>query len=530
MKRRRLAWQLFSPYAAVTFIALLVVAWYVSGSLRKFYLEQTEEDLKARVGLIRVQAADALRRADVHVLRALSARLGGASATRVTFILPDGVVAGDSMEDVSRMDNHASRPEIRQALQGRTGSQIRYSYTLQRSMMYVAEPVMDGTRVAGAVRGALAVTALEDTLEGIYLEIFTAWLIVSVLSALLSLWISRRISRPLVAMREGVDRFARGELERPLEIPPSIEIGALAEGMNRMATQLSDRIRIIEEQRREQGAVLSSMVEGVLAVDRNERILRLNDASSRLFGIDAAQATGRSIQEVIRNSELQSFVTQVLQSLDPVEGDIHLRKSDGVTCLQAQGTALRDSLGKEIGALIVLHDVTRLRRLETMRRDFVANVSHELKTPITAIRGSAETLLDGAIEEAAQAQRFLQIIARQSERLGSIVEDLLDLSRIEQESENSEVPVHSSSLRTVMKMPSSTASPALMCRSSPGRGMQRPELKSSIRAAASPPSTFPGSSSASTASITPDPANSAAPASASPSSSTSSRRREGRWR
>jgi two-component system phosphate regulon sensor histidine kinase PhoR len=222
--------------------------------------------------------------------------------------------------------------------------------------------------------------------------------------------------------------------------------------MNQMAAHLDDRIRTVLRQRNEQEAVLASMVEGVLAVDLEERILRLNRAAGRLLGVRPEQAEGRRIQEVVRKADLQRFVARALANREPVEGDIVLRDAEeGERFLQAHGTVLRGAQGQEIGALIVLNDVTRLRRLETLRRDFVANVSHELKTPITAIKGFVETLLDGAVADPDDAQRFLQIITRQADRLNAIIDDLLDLSRIEQEAEKGGIPLARGALRPVLE-------------------------------------------------------------------------------
>jgi two-component system phosphate regulon sensor histidine kinase PhoR len=192
------------------------------------------------------------------------------------------------------------------------------------------------------------------------------------------------------------------------------------------------------------------MVEGVVAVDADERILRLNEAAARFFGVEVLAAQGRRIQEVVRRAELQRFVSRALESRNPVEGDIVLHNERGEVYLQAHGSVLRDSHGQNIGALVVLNDVTRLRRLESIRRDFVANVSHELKTPITAIKGFVETMLDGALDHKEDARRFLDIILRQSERLHAIIEDLLALSRIEQESESGGIPLQEGGVKSVL--------------------------------------------------------------------------------
>jgi two-component system, OmpR family, phosphate regulon sensor histidine kinase PhoR len=179
------------------------------------------------------------------------------------------------------------------------------------------------------------------------------------------------------------------------------------------------------------------MIEGVLAIDREEKILRLNQAAATLLDLQPDAVVGRRIQEVLRKPDLQKFVTEAMRSTHPIEAEMRLLIRGEERFLQTHGAPLRDAGGREIGVLVVLNDITRLQRLENVRRDFVANVSHELKTPITAIKGSVETLLGGAIEEADSAPRFLEIIARQADRLNAIIEDLLALSRIEQEEEKS---------------------------------------------------------------------------------------------
>jgi two-component system phosphate regulon sensor histidine kinase PhoR len=259
-------------------------------------------------------------------------------------------------------------------------------------------------------------------------------------AALLSFFVSRHISRPLEEMRRGAERFAEGRFDPKLAVSGTMEIAALGRAMNLMASQLDDRIKTIMRQRNEQEAMLASMIEGVMALDLDERILHLNRAAADLLQVEPGQVQGARLQEVARKADLQRFVARTLASPSPLEGEIVLR-GDKERFIQAHGTVLRDARQKEIGVLVVLHDVTRLRRLENVRRDFVANVSHELKTPITAIKGSVETLLDGAMIEQGDAIRFLEIIAKQADRLNAIIDDLLALSRIEQGAETNGMPL-----------------------------------------------------------------------------------------
>jgi two-component system phosphate regulon sensor histidine kinase PhoR len=449
--RRRLLWQLYPTYLIITGIALAAVAWYISGALRNFHSQQTSLDLKARGRLIESQVKEHLQPGDAPYLDALVKKLGADSATRITVVRPDGTVLGDALEDPARMDNHADRPEIVAALRGEVGMSTRYSHTLQQDMVYVAVPVTGEKGLAAVVRTAIPVTAMDRTMSEIYGRLARAGLLIAFVAAVLSLIVSRRISRPLEEMERGARRFARGELGRRLPIAGSEEIAALAESLNQMAAQLDERLRLVLRERNEREAMLGSMVEGVLAVDTEERIIRLNPAAARLIGVSAAEAQGRSIQEMVRKVDLQRFVRRILQEKGAVEGDLALRGDEGERFLQAHGTRLRGEQGRQIGALIVLNDVTRLRRLENLRSEFVANVSHELKTPVTAIKGAAETLLAGALEEPKGAERFTEMIAKQADRLGAIIDDLLALSRIEQGAEAEGIALEKGRIRPVLE-------------------------------------------------------------------------------
>ncbi|MHB8707758.1 MAG: two-component system histidine kinase PnpS [Desulfuromonadales bacterium] len=435
MARTRLLWQFLAPFLLITLLALLTATWLFSRTLEQFHGEQTRKELEARARVVAVQALAPLKRGDAAVADALCKQLGGLSLTRLTIILPGGRVLGDSSEDPARMENHADRPEFTAALGGTVGIDSRLSHTVQQKMMYVAVPVSEGGRVIGSVRASLSLARIDRTRQAVVAQVIGIALAVALGAAVISLWIARRITRPLEEMRDGAQRFARGELDRRLPLYRSEELAGLAGAMNQMAAQLDERIRAVVGQRNEQEAVLASMIEGVLAIDRNEKLLRINQAAASMLDLQPEAAVGRRIQEVLRKPDLQKFVTEALQSKVPTEAEMRLMIRGEERFLQTHGAPLRDAAGQEIGVLVVLNDITRLQRLENIRRDFVANVSHELKTPITAIKGSVETLLGGAIDEADSAPRFLDIIARQADRLNAIIEDLLALSRIEQEEE-----------------------------------------------------------------------------------------------
>ncbi len=230
-------------------------------------------------------------------------------------------------------------------------------------------------------------------------------------------------------------------------MPDAAEIAALAEAMNAMAARLDERIRAVERQRNELEAVLGSMAEGVLAVDGDQRVISMNAAAGELLGCDPARAVGRSIEEAVRNPGLHAVMLRAEGAEARVEGDLTVPGAQEDRFLQTRATLLRDPEGSVAGTLLVLNDVTRLRRLEGLRREFVANVSHELRTPITVIKGFAETLLEGGDEDREKAQRFLGIIAGQADRLQALFDDLLVLSRTEQQAERGEIEMKEAPVR-----------------------------------------------------------------------------------
>lgn len=430
LNRRRLVWQLYPSYLLLILLVLLAVGWFVSGELRSFHYQQTADDLRARALLVEHQLQGQISESHQLRLSQLVKKLGAQSDTRITIIQKDGRVLADSHEEALQMDNHGQRPEVLEAFAGKQGMSIRFSKTLGQSLMYVALPIYDEGQLVGSIRTSLSVSDLNATLKGIYWQFLLGGLVIAILLAPICWWLSRRLSRPLELMTVGAQQFSRGELDIPLAITGSEETGRLAEAMNQMAVHLAERIQSEVEQRNETEAILGCMIEGIVAVDNNERVIRLNMAAAKLFAVPSNVRSGRPIQEVIRQAELQRFIRQALNQREPLEEELVMH-GPNKRYLHVQAAPLTGKANERIGVLLVLHDLTRLRQLESVRRDFVANVSHELKTPITAIRGAVETLLDEEPENDA-SQRFLQIIFKQNERLNALVEDLLDLSRIEQ--------------------------------------------------------------------------------------------------
>lgn len=452
MRRKRLIWSIYPSYVLVIGLSLVVVLWFGERHLAEVAFTQKNLDLEVIARVAGRQLAgltDTVRDPDPQVIDRLCKELGGESSFRFTVVLPGGRVAGDSAGDPASMDNHANRPEVREALRGRKGRAVRMSSTLGGKTMYVAIPLEVGGRSA-ALRVAVPVTEIENALRAARFRIVLTGIIVIVLGGGLTLMIFRRIVRPLEELRHGAERFAQGDLESRVPVPETEELGRFADTMNRMASQLDERLKTEVRQRNEIEAVLTSMMEGVVAIDADKNILSINRAASALLGMDSSDAKGRTIFDAVRNTALLDFVEETLAEEENREGEIVLQ-AEGKKILQLHGTMLRDGYGSSIGALVVLNDVTRIRQLESVRRDFVLNASHEIRTPVTSIKGFVETLLEGALDDRDSLERFLGIIARHADRLNAIVEDLLSLSRIEQESEAGEIPMDEESLSQVVE-------------------------------------------------------------------------------
>ena len=452
MRRRTLFWRIYFYFLLITAGALAATAWYAARSLHQFHQGQVAQDLLARAQIIARELPPCLG-SDPVALDKMLKDLGRLAMTRVTVILPDGEVVADSSENPARMENHRNRPEVAVALSGATGQSIRYSDTLRRRLMYLAIPVRKGEAIVGVVRTSLPLAVIDESLATFHRHIAMGGLGVAALFAVLAMLLSRRITRPLKYMTQVSEQFTQGDLSARVPVPDTEELGTLARTLNQMAAQLNERIRSMAVQHNEQKAVLENMGEGVFAVDMDQRILHINPAASRLLGLKPGEGRGRHILEMVRHIDLQEFIGLALTSDGVVEREVVFRDDDD-RFIQLHGTVLKDVAGADIGAVVVMNDITRLKRLESMRRDFVANVSHELKTPLTTLKGCVETLSDGAVSDPDEARRFLGMMDRQVGRLEAMVEDLLVLSRLEHESERGGIvldsgPVHDVLARTV---------------------------------------------------------------------------------
>jgi two-component system phosphate regulon sensor histidine kinase PhoR len=430
--RLNLFWKLGFAFFALLIAVLLPVDYYAERTLRRDYERAGFDQLSsiARIALSSPPPASSLSttsRTPSPALREWITRMAS-SGVRVTVITSDGLVLADSESDPRTMENHAGRPEIREALANGDGVSVRHSVTINRDLLYYAArfPMPSGPPVV--LRFALPLRTVNDEVWAFRRRLWLSSLVVFLVAGMASLLISRTFSRRVERLQSFSRRVADGDF-RPIDADRSGDsLEALAVSLNDSAARLDRAIRTLTEERNLSAAILGSMVEGVAVVNSAERLLFANEGFVGILELDSPPQSGSSLVEVVRQTELLEAVRNVLKGAPRVEAEIITgtlrQRFFAATVASVKAT-------ENSGAVVVLHDITDLRKLERVRRDFVANVSHEFKTPLTAIQGFAETLLSGAMDDPQNRVRFLQIILEHSRRLARLTDDLLELSKMD---------------------------------------------------------------------------------------------------
>jgi len=434
--RRRIAVKLTLTLVGFVGIAVLAAGLYLNHALESFAVEALQARLVTAARLLDDEARALLtQNAAPGAVRAFAVRGGERSEARVTLIALDGRVLGDSEVEVAglaRLENHRDRPEVRAALAGGVGRDLRTSASIKAPLIYVAVPVRDAGRVAGVLRVALPLAAVTSSYAALHRVMQAGGLVALAVAFGIGIFVAGRVTRPVVEMQRIAHAMSEGRFDVRAPVRSVDEIGALGRALNVMTARLREKIGDLEEERAKARAILDGMVEGVVAVDGHEAIVLMNERARAMFGVGAGRGEGKPFLEVIRNAELHEVFRQsrTAAAETPLVRELRLRHPVS-RILQVNAVPLRLAGGVEPGVVMVLHDLTALRRLEQIRTEFVANVSHELRTPLTAMQGYLETLLGGALDEPQNARRFLEIAFRHTERLGRLLNDLTDLSNIE---------------------------------------------------------------------------------------------------
>jgi two-component system phosphate regulon sensor histidine kinase PhoR len=364
------------------------------------------------------------------IVRELSQR----ALARVTLVDAAGQVLADSAvpdRDLAAIENHRTRPEIEQAVATGSGTDMRASHTTGERTLYRAVRLSEPGQASPPMylRLGLSMTRLDEELATLKRNLMLAFVSAFLLAVGLSIWLAKSLTKPLLDMATTARQLAEGNHTVHIQTSSRDEVGLLADTLNRMADELKSKIDELSEDRAQLLAMLTSMVEGVMVLDYRGRVLQVNPALERMFGVTRAEARGRQFSEVFGHPELNTLVSTVLATRTGQEDEIILAPTG--RCLHIEASVAGGQQENEACAVLVFHDITELRRLEKIRKDFVANVSHELRTPLTSIKGYVEALLDGGKDDPDTSVRFLDIILKQSDRLNLILEDLLQLSKIE---------------------------------------------------------------------------------------------------
>ncbi|TMK73002.1 MAG: HAMP domain-containing protein [Actinobacteria bacterium] len=416
---------------AASAAALLAVLVLVSPDLRRRTVERTQDTLRAEARLMaRVVERPLAEGASPGEIDALVDSAAREVSARVTIIAPDGRVLADSSlsgPELAAVENHGHRPEVMEALRGGTGSAIRRSATVDVDLLYAAVPIRHEGQVIGVARVALPLYGVEEQAREVARSVALALALAFAVAVLLSIALSAPLAGPLREMMQSAHRFAAGDLSARTRISRRDEIGELARILDRSADQLQARLNELAGERARTETILSAIDSGLLAVDHRGTVILANHSLRR--SLDLPDALGRHYVEVIRHSEVGRALEAALRTGRPQALEVRIHHLRRIYALQAGPFPGQE--GMPHGAVLTFQDVTERRRVDEMRRDFVANASHELRTPLTSIRGFVEALEDGGLEEPPTARRFLEKIRTHADRMAALVSDLLELSRLE---------------------------------------------------------------------------------------------------
>jgi two-component system phosphate regulon sensor histidine kinase PhoR len=415
-------------YVALILAVMLGLGLYISNLIEQTSLRDLEQSLQDEARLVAQLTTPLFQGTpDPEKIDRMAKEIGQLIQARVTIIANDGAVLGESQEDRLKMENHSNRPEILQAGQQGIGSSIRYSATLGREMIYVAVPInAEGARL-GYARVALTISDVQMKINQIRTALIGATIIATLMAALLAIWISNRITQPLCDLIEAANQVASGNLETRLIPATRDEIGELTQTFNDMAAQLNARLNELEAERSREAAVLSVMTDGVIIIDSENRVQQINPAAVVMFDVHSASILGRSLFEFVRQHQIDEILSRCRQTgaSQSIALEVIARK------LYLQVTASPLGPYQPGNTLLLFQDLTRLRRLETIRQDFISNISHELRTPLASLKALTETLQESALEDPPAARRFLERMDTELDALSQMVEELLELSRIE---------------------------------------------------------------------------------------------------
>lgn len=425
--RSKIFWKFYFAFLFLLFVSLFSSYFYLRSHFAETTIHETAESLDQILVLVEKTIEEQnLSHWSMETLEPLIDHLAEGAEYRITVINAQGKVLADSEvsgQKLLELENHAGRPEVKEALQKGWGQSQRYSTSVQKDMLYVARPFQEGV-----LRVSMPLIHLAQAQTKLKSVLLYGLLWGGIFSACLSLWVARRFSKPLRDLKRAAESMTQNNFQLRVRVQGNDELSALAKSFNQLSVILGDLVEKLSDEKNQLRTTLDSMVEGVIVLDASGKIILSNPAFRNMFGFHHAPE-GYTPIELFRNADLQEIVDALVSGQECKNSEIQIQR-ETLQYFMVQGAPLV-SEGQIEGSVLVFYDITSLRRLENVRKDFVANVSHELKTPLTAIKGYTETLLSGALHDEANAIKFLKIIDQHANRLNQIVHDLLDLSKLE---------------------------------------------------------------------------------------------------
>ena len=455
MKIKRIFTHIFPVYLVIIVLSIIIISWIFSDVISSLYTDSIKDKLQTNTYSMRPLILGILKNNDKIALESTIKEITSHTDLRITVINTKGLVVAESSRNPELLDNHANRPEVKLALNGQPSFYGRYSNTLKKDTFYFAVPIIFNGQVHAVLRTALPMDHIRRVLKNAYIHITIVGIAVAVIAAFFAYFTATSLSNPLEQLKNNAAKFSDSDGDFTPVKSNIFEINELSASLMLMSSRLKERIYEISEQKNKLNIILANMREGVIAVDSDDNIITINSSAKKILNSNvnvAIPATPGAyplflpynnqnekkygyFKSTVQITPIQLFAEKLFKSSEPLSEKIKLPGSIS-KIIEIHGALLRNHKHKIVGFLLVINDITKLKELQDMRKNFAANVSHELKTPLTAIKGAVETLLDGAKNSPEDSDRFLSIIKKHCDRLTNLINDTMSISKIEQESEN----------------------------------------------------------------------------------------------
>ncbi len=417
-------------YLLLVLFALSALGAGIYFPLENYFLENLEKDMINQAFITRTAISEEMSNSDFAKLQSKIERISLETNSRITVILRDGQVVADTEVKLEELENHRNRAEIIKAFQGETGVEKRYSNSTKRDMLYVAIPMYLDDQLTSVVRISYGFEFIESFLKTYRVIFFTGLFLSAIVAFLISVKVSKSLTEPIENINNELKEISQGNLEKVIYSNFENELGELAENINKMSSSLREKISEVGEEKNRLENIINTMTSGVIFLNKDARIIMVNGVAEKLLNISFALVKGKPIYEVLRNYNILNNIDKCINEDKIIEEDITLLKESEELYLKATFAPVYKE-EKISGITVLLTDLTEEIKLSKLKTDFVTNASHELRTPLTSVKGYSETLLNGAMDDKELREKFIKIIDKEANRLILLVEDLMNLSRIE---------------------------------------------------------------------------------------------------